>query len=126
MQWKDFEIERAALRKNIDAIKLSAENATHPQGSSKDQVDRVANKKTSVKNMRNALESEISSNMDKPTDLETVSMPWDMPAVPQVSKDFLRIHDADASKIEELRDAFSQDFSKRKELTSKDMAIFNL
>jgi len=126
MRWKDFEIERATLRKNIDAIKLSAENATHPQGSSKDQVDRVANKKTSVKSMRNALEAEISANMDKPTDLETVSMPWDMPSVPPISKDFLRIHDADASKIEELRDAFSQDFSKRKELTSKDMAIFNL
>lgn len=126
MRWKDFEIERATLRKNIDAIKLSAENATHPQGPSKDQVDRVANKKTSVKSMRNALEAEISANMDKPTDLETVSMPWDMPSVPPISKDFLRIHDADASKIEELRDAFSQDFSKRKELTSKDMAIFNL
>lgn len=126
MRWADFEIERAALRENIDAIKLSAENATHPQGSSRDQVGRVAGQKTSVRNMRSALEAEISANMNKPTELETVSMPWDMPAVPTVSKDFLRFHSANASRIEELRDTFSQGFRKRKELALKDMAIFDL
>lgn len=125
MKWADFETERAALRKNLDEIKLFAANATYPQGSSRDQVGRIASKRTFVKNMQRELDAEISGNMEKPTDLDHVSMTWDMPAVPAVSKTFLKIHNEGSSKIEGLRDAFSQDFHVRKDLVFKDISIFD-
>ncbi len=126
MNWADFETERATIKKNVDEVRLSAKNVKPPQGSSRDQVDMVVSKQASVKDMRSALEAIISDNMVHPPELDDVSLSWDMPTIPPISKSFLRVRNESLSKIKGLRDSFSQNFRIRKDSASEDMAILGV
>lgn len=126
MKWEDFEVEQISLRKRLDEIKSTADNVKRPQGSSRDQANSIIGQQSNIKNKQNALEREISANMDKPMGINHVGLPWNMPVTPSVSKNILKIHNDNLSNTEKIREDFSISLCMRRKNIKSTMDIFTV
>lgn len=114
MKWADFEAEKAAVRQNLERIQSTSKNVTHPQGSSRDQVDGIAGRQSTLKSNQRTLMDEISARMEKPEEMNHVSLPWDMPDTPQGAKEILMVHNESLAKFTGARDSFRAEWLQRR------------
>lgn len=115
MKWADFATEKETLQKNLESIKLGSQNVKNPQGSSRDQVDLVGNKRLTIKRTQRALMEEIFARMDNPEELESVNLPWDMPAIPPTVKGVLMSHHEKSSNVGEMRETLKEEWHQRRD-----------
>ena len=114
MKWADFEAEREVVRKNLARVQSASEKVSYPPASSRDQVTIIKDKQANIKNVRGRLIADITASMARLEEITQVSVPWDMPDMPQAAKKMVRAHNENVEKVKGMRDAFRAEWRRRR------------
>ena len=115
MKWADFEKERRLIRNDKEEAESASKSTEYPKGSSRDQVNKVKGKQSTIRQSRDSLEEEIAVGLDEPEELLHASLPWDMPSLPMGGKSLLLKHNDNSQRVEKICEAFANQWRKRKD-----------
>lgn len=125
MKWADFEAEKEKLKQDFTGVQEQIKNVPKPQKSSQKQVDVVTGKQEKIKESKGKLEDEISDCFNTPEELEHVSVPWDMPDTPQITKKVLRAHNKNMSNNVDSYDFFEEEWLRRTDVMKDQWLTFD-
>lgn len=125
MKWADFEAEKKKLKEDLNDVQKKSRKVSSPQKSLRGQIDDVTEKQNDIKESKGKLEDEISDCFKTPEELDHVSVPWDMPDTPKISKRVLRTYNNNMSKNVDSYDSFEKEWLQRTDVMKDQWSTFD-